>query len=259
MAGVNKACTYVNVPPWIREDADAQRRFSVFPWDLLKGDVVGFTAITDPCWPRLEPQLREFLERAGTAAKMVTLVTKWPLSRRQVRFLSDVPNLFLVISITGNPPPIEGVPVSKHLETLERCKDAGIPSLPIVHPYISGVSDLGFLPNLIELGYDQVGVKGIRYCDAHMASWMPSLSRGAYRGREDEEVLPEDGWRQLVEDAGFTLRSPKDWYLEQVSTLGPHLERGEAENLVDQVFRLANVTSSSDDASVWEAAIRRRM
>ena len=193
VAGINKACTYVNVPPWINQDSAAQERFGAFPWHVLEGDFVGFTAITDPLWPELDEWLWHWLEQVAPIAKIVTCVSKWPVSRRQMERLAEVSNLFLVIGITGNRSPIERVSVDKHLATLALAKELGVRALPICHPYIAGVSDLSFLPALRDIGYTEVSVKGLRYCDANMAEWMPDASRAHYVGRETEEVLPEDG------------------------------------------------------------------
>jgi DNA repair photolyase len=259
VAGVNKACTYINVPPWIGEDKETERRFFSFPWEVLEGDFVGFTAITDPFWPKIEKYLRHFLEQVSPRAKLITLVSKWPASRRQMARLAQYPNLFLVVGITGNHPPIERVPVQQHLETLALAKEYGVRALPIAHPYIAGVSDLGFLPELQRLGYDEISVKGLRYCDAQMRSWMPESSRQYYIGRENEEVFPDDGWREKVADAGFSLLSPREWYLREGSELESHLPRKKAEELVDKVFQLANVTSSSPSEAVKQAAINRRL
>jgi len=259
VAGVNKACTYINVPPWINEDREAQSRFLSFPWECLEGDFVGFTAITDPLWPQLDKWLWHFLKKVSPLAKAVTCCTKWPISRQQMERLSQYPNFFLVVGIAGNNPPIEKVPVRKHLRTLGLAREYGVRALPIAHPYIAGLSDLNFLPELHQLGYSEISVKGLRYCDARMRSWMPELSRQYYVGKEDEEVLPEDGWREKVADAGFSLLSPKEWYLRDAQSLEPRLFRQKAEELVGKVFELANVTSSSSSEAVRQAAIARRL
>lgn len=259
VAGINKACTYINVPPWIGEDEATRLRFESFPWETLKGDHVGFTAITDPFWPRIETWLQLFLEKVAPVAKIVTCVSKWPLSRAQMEMVSHYPNFFLVVGITGNQPPVEKVSVRKHLETLALAKEYGVRALPISHPYIAGVSDLSFLSELREMGYTEISVKGLRYCHARMSSWMPESSQQHYVGKEDEEILPEDGWREKVAETGFSLLSPKEWYLRDGMNMEPHLQRDEAESLVDKVFELANVTSSSSSSAVREAAIQRRL
>lgn len=259
VAGVNRACTYINVPPWISENTETERQFFSFPWEVLKGDFVGFTAITDPLWPKLDRYMQYFLEQTASQAKLVTLVSKWPASRQQMERLAQYPNLFLVVGITGNQPPIEKFPVRKHLETLALAKEYGVRALPIAHPYIAGVSDLSFLLELRDLGYKEISVKGLRYCHARMSFWMTESSQQFYIGKEDEEVLPEDGWRDKVSDAGFSLLSPKEWYLREGSSMKPHLSREEAEMLIGRVFELANITSSSSSEAVREAAILRRL
>ncbi len=259
VAGINKACTYINVPPWIGEDRKTRLRFESFPWEILKGDHVGFTAITDPFWPQLDKWLRIFLEKVSPVAKIVTCVSKWPLSRAQMEMVAQYSNFFLVVGITGNHPPIEKISVQQHLGTLALAREYGVRALPISHPYIAGVSDLSFLSELRAMGYSEISVKGLRYCHARMSSWMPESSQQYYIGREDEEVLPEDGWREKIAEAGFSLLSPKQWYLREGMNFEPHLPCEEAEVLVERVLELANITSSSSNEAVREAAIRRRL
>lgn len=91
-----------------------------------------------------------------------------------------------------------------------------------------------------------------------MRSWIPELSRRHYVGREDEEVLPEDGWRQRVSDAGFSLLSPRQWYLREALGCKPCLDRKTAETLVGRVMELANIVSS-DKEGVRDAAVKRRL
>lgn len=81
-------------------------------------------------------------------AKIVTCVTKWPIERETMVRLSRVPNFMMVVAITGNHPPVEKIPVRKHLETLALAKELGVQALPISHPYIAGLSNLSFLPEL---------------------------------------------------------------------------------------------------------------
>lgn len=88
---------------------------------------------------------------------------------------------------------------------------------------------------------------------------MPEASRAYYVGREDEEVLPEDGWRERVADAGLSLLSPRQWYLREGRQRDPHLDQQTAELLVGQVLGLANIVSSACSDDVIEAAIQRRL
>jgi DNA repair photolyase len=255
--GLNRATTFLNVPPWINEDPEEQNRFNEFPWHLLRGDFVGFTAVTDPMWPKLDKWLWSFIEHVAPLAKLVTCVTKWPVSPRQLHKLARVPNFRLVVSITGNGD-IERVPVSTHLATLSLCRAIGVKAHPIVHPYIAGVSNLSFLPELRRLGYTEVDVKGFRYCEARMRSWMPESSHYVYRDRQDTEYLPDDGWRSQVQDAGMHLLSAREWYVEEGAAMSPHVPRGEAEEMVTELMGVAGVVSSSQDM-VFQSAVERRL
>lgn len=259
IAGINRASTFINVTPWIVDSCVEQERFYQFPFEILKGDFVGFTAVTDPFWTKLERYLWHFLETVSPIAKLVTCVTKWPVNQRVMRRLAQILNFRLVVGITGNHPPIEKVTVAKHLDTLSLAKEEGVIALPISHPYIGGVSDLSFLPELYNLGYREFDVKGLRYCDAQMKKWMPNNSRKWYIDREEEEVLPEDGWREQVSDAGLSLLSPREWYIQEGHSFDPHLEQIVAEHLVKEVMKHANVVTSSSLDSVYKASVKRRL
>lgn len=258
LVGLNKATTFVNVAPWVNDSKEDQDRFYHFPWEILRGDFVGFTAITDPFWPKLDKYLWHFLEKVAPLAKVVTCVTKWPLTPKVMARLSQIDNFMMVVAITGNKPPIEKVSIEKHLETLAMAKQYGVPALPISHPYIAGVSDLSFLPQLKAIGYDEFDVKGFRYCDAQMKSWMPAKSRQYYLGREEEEVLPEDGWREKVADSGLSLLSPRQWYLREGLKRQPAVDKATAIQLVKKVMQFANIVSSDGNQQVIDAAIYRR-
>ena len=176
-----------------------------------------------------------------------------------MRKLAQYHNFYLVLGITGNWN-VEKVSLQKHLRTLALAKEFGVSCLPISHPYISGVSDLSFLPEIKKLGYDYFDVKGLRYCSVNMGTWIPESSKPFYEDHEDEEILPEDGWREKVSDAGFKLLSPRQWYLQESisQNLQPKLSKTEATDLVQQVFKLANVVSS-DAMNVFDEAVLRRL
>jgi len=256
VAGINKACTFVNVTPWIARDDVEIQRFRHFPWEILKGDYVGFTAITDPFFPEIAYFLWEWLERANEHAKLLTCVSKWPISRKVMKRLSLYENFFLVVTITGNGG-VERVSTEAHLTTLARAAEYGVKALPICHPYIAGVSDLGFLSRIKQLGYQYFDIKGFRYCDS-MRNRIPAASRAHYYGKTGE-VLPEDGWRDKVSDAGLLLKSPRQWYKEHAKALTPNCSTAEATTLVHQVLELANVVSSDSNLEVINAAIERRL
>lgn len=260
LLGVNKACTFINVPPWIAKDIETQQRFYATPWYLFKGDFAGWTAVTDGMMPSLLRYFWYWAEKVSPIAKLVTVVTKWSINRDLMRELAQIPNLFLVVTATGNAPPIERIPVKVHLRTLALAKEFGVRCLPMCHPYISGVSDLAFLPEIKKLGYSEVCIKGLRYNPETMGDWMPLQSKIFYEGRGIQEVLPEDGWRDRVFEAGLSLLSPKQWYLREGQNLSPAIPIKEATRLTNEVLALAKVASSSgSEDAVRNACILRRL
>ncbi len=255
LIGLNKAVTILN-PPRDRNDADALASFYNFPLELLEGDRVGFNAISDPFWPIYRPELEWFLNSVAPIAKAVTCVTKFSVSPELMRTLAAIPNFQLNVSITG----LDGIERSNtrsRLRTLELAREFGVSAFPTIHPYIAGMSDLGFLRELKSIGYDCVDVKGLRY-DSLMDSWMPEASRKFYEGTEGKEVLPEDGWREKIAEAGLRLKSLRIWGAEN-SRSTPKLSREEAESRVARLLDFANITSSDSDAAVVRAAIERRL
>lgn len=258
LVGVNKACTFANVPPWIVEDTATQKRFLKFPWHLLKGEFAGWTAVTDGFMPQLIPYFWHWIEEVSAIAKLTTVVSKWPITAGFGKELSSIPNFYLVVTITGAES-VENVRVKSLLRNLEIAKVMGIKALPMIHPYISGVSDLSFLPQIKNLGYGEICVKGLRYNPDTMGSWMPENSKIFYEGEGIAEVLPEDGWRDRVSDAGLSLLSPKRWYLREALGNEPKLIKAIATQNVDELLELAQVASSAGIDEVREAAIARRL
>lgn len=255
--GINKAVTILN-PPRDLENKAALREFYEFPVELLKGDFVGFNAISDPFWPKYKKELEFFLEKVAPIAKLVTCVTKFNPPNSTLEKLSEIPNFRLIVSITGLDL-IERTKTGERLNLLERAKQKGIQAFPIIHPYIAGMSNLSFLPRLREIGYEEVDVKGLRYNHETMSSWMPMSSKKYYEGTNEKEILVEDGWREQLEDSEIKLTNLKQWYHRGFDDMNPKLERKEAERLVNEVLLRANITSSDTDKVVIEEAIKRRM
>jgi hypothetical protein len=259
LIGINKACTFINVPPWINEDPTAQANFDNIPYELLSGDWVGWTAVTDGLMPSLRKYFWQWVERSSRVAKLITVVSKWPINRQLMKELATIDNLYLVITITGNPSPIELVDTRVHLRTLALAAEYGVKTLPMCHPYIAGVSDLSFLTELANLGYQSISVKGLRYNPTTMSNWMPTASRLLYDNSSQKEVLPDDGWREKVVDSGLSLLSPQHWYRDSAINLYPKLDLEQASSQVTTLLNYCQIASSSSSHSVIDAVVKRKM
>lgn len=254
LVGMNKAVTILNPPP-DRDNKKALESFYSFPLELLRGDVVGFNAISDPFWAKYRPELEWFLEHVPPVAKGVTLVTKMPVSPGVMRRLAQIPNLLINISITGLDQ-IEMTNTESRLRTLALAKQYGVRAYPVIHPYIAGMTDLSFLPVLRELGYNKVDVKGLRF-DPIMADWMPPSTSRLYQGTTGE-VLIEDGWRKKLQEAGLQSMSLREWTSLVVKDV-PCLPLEEAKKNVERLLQIGNITSSDTDEAVIEAMVKRRI
>lgn len=252
---INKAVTIIN-PPLARTPESLQRFYDMDP-RMFEGDIVGFCANSDPFWPRYRRELRHFLTIIAPEAKLATCVTKWNIPDAVMEELAKVPNFRLIVSITGLDA-IEGTSTRDRLGVLRRAKEKGVVAYPIIHPYIAGMSDLSFLPELKEMGHDDVDVKGLRY-DPSMDLWMPSEVQARYKQYGNDETLLEDGWREEIAAAGMQVKGLKQWYGEQSEGIGPHLTPEEAAKKVGQVSELAHITSSDTDQAVLQAALERRL
>ena len=255
LIGLNKAVTILNPPP-DRNNAEALASFYHFPLELLEGDRIGFNAISDPFWPKYRSELEWFLDSVAPIAKAVACVTKFPVSAAIMQRLATIPHFQLNVSITGLDG-IEATTTKSRLRTLALAREYGVVAFATIHPYIAGMSDLSFLPELARLGYDAVDVKGLRY-DPAMDAWMPQGTRAHYAGTVGQEVLPEDGWRERIADAGLRLQSLRVWGAEHARTT-PRLSREEAEKRVVALLGYANITSSDTNDAVVEATIQRRL
>ncbi|MDD4289837.1 MAG: hypothetical protein PHH83_00990 [Patescibacteria group bacterium] len=254
--GLNKAVTIFNPPPNL-EDTESLKEFYEFPIELFRGDIVGFNAISDPFWPKYRKELDYFLDNVSKVAKIIVCVTKFKISDELLQKLSKIPNFRLNVSITGLDF-IENTKTKDRLDLLKRAKDFNIKAFPIIHPYIAGLSDLSFLKDLKNMGYQQIDVKGLRYNKETMSSWMPEKSKKYYENTQEHEILPEDGWREKISSAGMELKSLKDWY-----SIDPgqdiHLNEKTAEKYVNKILKYANITSSDSNENVIKASIKRRL
>lgn len=256
LIGLNRAVTILNPPPDLT-DQKAVDEFYNFPLELLKGDIVGFNAISDPFWPKYSRELDYFLEKVSPIAKLVVCVTKFNISDEMLRRLGRIPNFRLTVSITGLDQ-LEGTKTKDRLDLLFRAKKFGVKAFPIVHPYIAGMSDLSFLPKLKKMGYNFIDFKGFRYNEKNMKNWLAADSEKFYRGTNEQETMPNDGWLKKVLDSGLKIKSLKEWYQEELTDSCPRLTEREAIICVDKILGCASITSSASDQAVVAAAIKRR-
>ena len=256
LIGLNKTATIFNSPIDL-ENKPALQTFYDFPLELFTADIVGFNAITDPFWPKYKNELSFFLERVTELAKSVVCVTKFPVTRRQMSILSTIPNFLLNISVTGLDM-LEKTSTKNRLKTLSLAKEYGVKAFPVIHPYIYGMTNLSFLRNLKEMGYDEVDIKGFRY-DPSMSSFLPEHVDSVYRTSTGTESFPyEDAVKEKIKSNGIQVISLRRWVNEHTShEKSISFER--ARSYVNRLLIYANITSSASSKAVIESCVKRRL
>lgn len=257
LIGVNSACTFFNVPYWIEKDEKYQKMISEFDYSLFEGDIVGFTAVSDTFYPPVFKYFEKFIENISSYnPRLITTVTKWPVNQRQIDFVKTIPNYKQVISITGNER-IEKISSKKLIKVIDLFLNNGIDVLPVVHPYISGESDVSFLKDLFLMGISKIDFKGFRYHPS-MDEWMDPNVIKIYKPYIGREHLEKDGWEEVVEKYGFQLISPKDWYYENLSIF-PKLTTYKAKRDIEELLNIGNVVTSADKRIVRNYLLKRKL
>jgi len=251
---INNACTYINWSQYTAAKYDTSELARLIKEEWLYDDIIGSTAVTDPFWPRLESYHDQWEEMTRDKARLRTSVTKWPLSRAQIKKIATWPRFHLVLTITGNDT-LEKVKHVQHLRTAERLAQAGISFTVLIHPYIWGVSDLSFLKELRRLGIKEVSLKGLRY-NSGLDQFIPSDTRQLYQIHKEQEFIPSET-ALLVQDYGLNLVSLKKKYREISYNYNPQRPKEFHESVVIQMLEVAQIFSS-DRASIYNSLLIRR-
>lgn len=254
--GINKTLLFLNRLP---EDRPV-KEFGL-DTELFAGEYVGFQGITDPLWPLFSDDLRYMVELTNsTRMRKLVLVTKWAVGKRELKVLQGQKKVVLVVSVTGLEM-LERTTTADRLRSLEAALEMGIDTLPLIHPYIHGLSDLTFLPKLKELGLKEVSVKGFRYNDRWMGRWgrklIPEESMAVYFANQEQEVMLGNEYvAQKMQEAGLKSVPFREWVHRPNGVGG--VSREEAQSALDRLMPLC-VVSSSDPENVYLTALERRI
>jgi DNA repair photolyase len=254
LIGLNKAVTIFNPPP-IKNKKNLSDFYN-FPLDLFEADIVGFNAISDPFWPKYKNELNYFLDNVSKLAKIITCVTKFPVTEKVFKKLAKIKNFLLVVSITGLDN-LENTNTKSRLNTLKLAKKYHVKAFPLIHPYIPHISDLSFLKKLKKMGYKYVDIKGLRYNQA-MNSWMPRNIQKYYKNTKEKEILPKNDYKIIIKNNGLEILSLKKWYKIHAPK-NPSLNQNKAKENVNQILKYANITSSDTNKAVIKASIQRKI
>jgi len=239
---INKAVTILN-----RHHTDW------LPPEYFTSDILCFEASSDPFWMERFDDFNRFCSDYAPVARLITFVTKMPISKRHLDVLKGVQTpVAVVVSITGlDKFGIEKTKRKVLYDNIKKCQDISIPTIPLIHPYIHGLVDAKELVEEFKaLGMEYYQIKGFRF-DRSM-TWLPPDVYKFYLDKEGAEYMPELD----VGVDGITRLELGDFY--RMYRLPPKIDCQRAKEYVGDVMRHAIVTSSSTKDDVMEHAVRRR-
>jgi DNA repair photolyase len=149
--GINKTLFFINSKP--------NSMLPTIPTRWLDYEYVGYQGTSDPFWSVHEYGLHEICELSvSTEMRSLVLVTKMEEAASALSWLKQYKKVKLVVSITGLDL-LERTTTASRIKTIQKAKELEIPVLPLIHPYIHGVSNLGFLKTLAKEGVEYVSLK----------------------------------------------------------------------------------------------------
>jgi len=223
------------------------------PPEYFTSDILCFEASSDPFWTERFNDFERFCMDYASVSRLITFVTKMPITRKHLEVLKrvEVP-IVVVVSITGlDELGIERTRREILYDNIRKCQDLGIPSIPLIHPYIHGLVDVHkLLEEFKALGIKYYQIKGFRF-DSSMV-WLPKEVYEFYKDKEGIEYMPE----LEIQVDGLTRIELRDFY--RMYQLPPKIDCGQAAEYVSKVIKHAIITSSAPKEEVIEYAIKRR-
>ena len=250
--GLNKTLLFVNKFPDEKE--------FIYNKEFIQDEFVGFEGISDPFWNVYHPFLFEFLQSANVSKKII-LVTKWKLDQDIISKILQFKNLVIAISITGlDKFNIEKTSTKDRIYNLELLMNNNIPTIPLIHPYISGLCDLSFLNDIASLGIKEVSVKGFRFNKKNMPIIANKLKNPLYFENQENEILVND-FNDSLSRFGINNISFRSWaHRNNVGYKKSNRTISEIEGTVNKLLKEVVISSSESNFNeIRRIAIERRL
>jgi len=222
------------------------------PPEYFTSDVLNFEASSDPFWLDRFNDFKVFCDKYAPVSRLITFVTKMPITKKHLELLNkvEVP-VAIVVSITGlDEYGIEKVNRKVLYDNIKKCQDNNIPVIPLIHPYIHGLTDANkLLDEFKSLSIKYFQIKGFRF-DRSM-TWLPKDVYEYYKDKEGIEYMPN-----IEINTELTRIELRDFY--KMFWLSPKIDCQKAKEYVLKVIDKAIITSSASKEEVIEYAIKRR-
>jgi len=222
------------------------------PPEYFTSDILNFEASSDPFWLDRFNDFKVFCDNYAPVSRLNTFVTKMPITNKHLELLKkvEVP-VAMVVSITGlDEYGIEKVKRKVLYDNIKKCQDNNIPVIPLIHPYIHGLTDVNkLLDEFKSLSVKYFQIKGFRF-DRSM-TWLPKDVYEYYKDKEGIEYMPS-----IEIKTDLTRIEIRDFY--KMYWHPPRIDCQKAKEYVLKVIDKAIITSSATKEEVIEYAIKRR-
>jgi len=222
------------------------------PHEYFTSDILNFEASSDPFWFDRFNDFKVFCDNYAHVSRLITFVTKMPITKKHLKLLKkvEVP-VAIVVSITGlDEYGIEKVKRKVLYDNIKKCQDNNIPVIPLIHPYIHGLTDVNkLLDEFKSLSVKYFQIKGFRF-DRSM-TWLPKDVYEYYEDKEGIEYMPN-----IEIKTDLSRIELRDFY--KMYWHPPKIDYQKAKEYVLKVIDKAVITSSAPKEEVIEYAIKRR-
>ena len=255
--GMNKSCVFFNRLPQDPPIEDMN-----YPWNLLDGEYLGFQVITDCFWDVFKDDLKFIVKKINESnIRKLCLISKIPLSDEQLKILLPIKNkLVICYSVTGLDE-LENIKTKDRIDALVKIKANGIDTLPVMHPYIHGYTNVEYIFKLLNKnGFENINWKGFRYNPNNMKDLLKYISNDVLRQYENDEkevLIGEDYLKELSNKYSLKFWDLKE-YLHRNPVDNMHLNVQVIKKQVEELAKMCVFSTSSSKEDVIKSCISRR-
>lgn len=258
--GANKSCLFINRLP-----NDLPLKQMNFPFYLMSGDFIGFQGITDCFWEIYNKDMKYLVSMIiKYNIKKLNLISKIPITNEQISILLPIKDrLTICYSVTGLDE-YEKTKTKDRINSLIKLRNKNFDVLPVMHPYIYGVSDFKKVFDLLKkYDFTEINWKGFRY-DSNMKNLkLPKSILEIYNNdNEDKEIIyKEEELYSYAKQLGLVFVDLKEYLHRTNSKYNYNVTKEKAIEDVNNLFSNFKIVISSSDSkkNVIKNTIERRI
>lgn len=255
--GINKSCVFINRLP-----DDPPLSEMSFDWELFEGDYLGFQGITDCFWVKYFDDLKWLINKVeNSKIRKLVLTSKIPINQKQLDILKQTKKILVVYSLTGLDL-LENTKTIDRIKSMVKLKEAGIDTFGVIHPYIHNYSDLSFLKELSNNGFEFVSYKGFRYNPNNMSElkkYVPLDILNQYKHDEDEILIGKNYLDEQLSKYNLKYIELRK-YIRKNNNIFIEMDKEEVIRQTDKLLSISTISSSEKDYQILrDDIINRRL